>query len=316
MEVSLLSAFLGGALALLSPCGALLLPAFYASTAGTGARLALHGAVFTLGLLLILVPLGIGAGAVGALFAEHRTAIIAASSVVLVVLGALMVLGIGFDAARLLPGASRLQQSAATSTGMVKSLLLGAASGIGGFCAGPILGAVLTLAAAQGDLVSSGVLLAVYGMGMVVPMLLLALIWRRLGTDARRRLRGRSLTVLGRELHTTSIVSGVLIMVVGVLFWVTNGLVDAPSLVPLEVQSWLQTVISGVTGPAADIALVIVLTAALLAIWTALRMRLVRRQRDVRSAAGDRPSTEVDSATAASTAAPLPTEGPSAENTS
>ena len=36
MDITLLSAFLGGVLALLSPCAALLLPAFFGSTVGTG----------------------------------------------------------------------------------------------------------------------------------------------------------------------------------------------------------------------------------------------------------------------------------------
>ena len=68
MDIGLLSAFLGGGLALLSPCGALLLPAFFASTVGSGPRLWLHGAVFFVGLLTVLVPLGVGAGAIGSVF--------------------------------------------------------------------------------------------------------------------------------------------------------------------------------------------------------------------------------------------------------
>lgn len=39
MEVSILTAFLGGALALLSPCGAFLLPGFFATTVTTRVRL-------------------------------------------------------------------------------------------------------------------------------------------------------------------------------------------------------------------------------------------------------------------------------------
>ncbi len=57
MDIGLVTAFLGGMLAILSPCGALLLPAFFASTVGAGPRLLLHGSIFYLGLLLVLVPL-------------------------------------------------------------------------------------------------------------------------------------------------------------------------------------------------------------------------------------------------------------------
>lgn len=272
MEIGLLTAFVGGVLALLSPCAALLLPAFFASTVGSGPRLALHGAVFFLGLLLVLVPLGIGAGALGALFVTHRQAIVLIASVVLLLLGAAQALGFGFDPARLLPAGADLHARAASKAGIAKTLLLGAASGIAGFCTGPILGAVLTLAAARGESLASAALLAVYGAGMVVPLLLIAALWQRLGVRGRRLLRGRSLTLLGRELHTTSVITGVLIMAVGVLFWTTNGLVGAPELLPLAAQAWLQERASVLANPIIDIVAVLVIAGIVLVLWA-------RRQR-------------------------------------
>ena len=143
MDIGLVTAFLGGALAILSPCGALLLPAFFASTVGAGPRLALHGAVFYAGLLVILVPLGIGAGALGSLFVTHRTAVIAVASAIMIIFGVLQIFGFGFDASRLLPGSKELDRRATNSAGLVKSFLLGMASGVAGFCAGPILGVFL-----------------------------------------------------------------------------------------------------------------------------------------------------------------------------
>lgn len=279
MEIGLLTAFVGGVLALLSPCAALLLPAFFASTVGSGPRLALHGAVFYLGLLLVLVPLGIGAGALGALFVTHRQAIVLIASVVLLLLGAAQALGFGFDPSRLLPAGADLHARAASKAGIAKTLLLGAASGIAGFCTGPILGAVLTLAAARGESLASAALLAVYGAGMVVPLLLIAALWQRLGVRGRRLLRGRSFTLLGRELHTTSVITGVLIMAVGVLFWTTNGLVGAPELLPLAAQAWLQERASVLANPIIDIVAVLVIAGIVLVLWA-------RRQR-ARAAAAD-----------------------------
>ncbi|WP_114906915.1 cytochrome c biogenesis CcdA family protein [Ornithinimicrobium murale] len=272
MDIGLVSAFLGGVLALLSPCAALLLPAFFASTVGAGPRLLLHGAVFYLGLLVILIPLGVGAGAVGTLFVTHRQAIVLGSAILLIVLGVIQVLGLGFDPARLLPGGAQLQSRAASTSGLVKTLLLGAAGGIAGFCAGPILGAGLTLAAARGDVFSAGGLLAVYGAGMVVPLLLIAALWQRLGARGRTILRGRTVTVLGRELHTTSVLTGLLIITVGVLFWTTNGLVGAPELLPYEAQSWLQETSSLLANPLLDILALGVVAGLVLVLWA-------RRQR-------------------------------------
>lgn len=267
MDIGLVTAFLGGALAILSPCGALLLPAFFASTVGAGPRLLLHGGIFYAGLLLVLVPLGVGAGAVGTLFLTHRGLIVGVASAILVIFGVLQIFGIGFDAARLLPGGRALQSQAASRAGLVKTLLLGAASGVAGFCAGPILGAVLTLAAAQGSLVAAGLLLAIYGAGMVVPLLVIAALWGRIGERAQRILRGRIFTVWGREFHTTSVVTGALIVAVGIVFWTTNGLVTAPALLPTSVSAWLQGQSSVLANGWIDIVAIVVVAAIVLTLW-------------------------------------------------
>ncbi|RBM22743.1 cytochrome c biogenesis CcdA family protein [Streptomyces sp. PT12] len=278
MDIGLLAAFVGGTLALLSPCAALLMPAFFASTIGTGPKLLLHGAIFYLGLLIVLVPLGIGAGALGTLFVTHRQAIVLIASLVLIVLGAAQALGFGFDPSRLLPPGADLHSRAASTTGLVKTVLLGAASGIAGFCAGPILGAVLTLAAARGDTLAAGFLLAAYGAGMVLPLLLIAALWQRLGARGRRLLRGRTFTVLGRELHTTSAVTGLLITGVGILFWTTNGLVGAPELVPLDTQAWLQERASILANPILDILAVLGIATIVLLLWARHRRNRERAQ--------------------------------------
>ncbi len=267
MDIGLVTAFLGGTLALLSPCGALLLPAFFASTVGSGRRLLGHGTVFYAGLLVILVPLGIGAGALGALFVTHRETIIVAASVLLIVLGTAQIFGLGFDPERLLPGAGSLRANAQRRTGLVKTFLLGMVGGIAGFCAGPILGAVLTLAAATGDAVTSGLLLAIYGAGMVVPLIVLAATWQRLGTRGQRALRGRGFTLWGRNFHTTSVLTGVLIVVVGIVFWTTNGLVGVPELVPSDAVSWLTVRASGFANPVIDAVTVLALAALVLVVW-------------------------------------------------
>jgi cytochrome c biogenesis protein CcdA len=193
MDIGFLTALIGGALALLSPCGALLLPAFFASTAGSGPRLWAHGALFSVGLLVVLVPLGLGAGVLGTLFASHRDVIIIGASILMIVLGIIQLLGFGFDPSRFVPGAQQLQKQANQRTGWLKTLLLGAVSGVAGLCAGPILGAVLTLAASRNDVWASGTLLAVYGLGMVVPLLIIASVWNKLSPSGKSTLRGKPL---------------------------------------------------------------------------------------------------------------------------
>ena len=290
MDIGLIAAFLGGALALLSPCGALLLPAFFASSVGGGLRLGLHALIFYVGLVVVLVPLGLGVGALGSLFVTYRTTIVVVASVLLIGFGLVQLLGFGFDPARLLPGAHGLHQQAASRAGLAKTLFLGAASGLAGVCSGPILGAVLTLAAARGDVLLAGALLAVYAGGMVVPLLLLAWAWTRISERTRRALRGRSFTVLGRELHTTSVVTGLVLIGVGVLFWVTNGLVTAPTLVPSGVQLWLQEHSALLSGPVVDILAIVLVAGAILAVWA--RRGRARRSAEQRAEQSHRTSRE------------------------
>lgn len=273
MDIGILTALIGGALALLSPCGALLLPAFFASTAGSGPRLWAHGGLFSVGLLVVLVPLGLGAGVLGTLFASHREVIVIGASVLMMVLGLVQLLGFGFDPSRFVPGAEQLQKQANQRTGWVKTLLLGAVSGVAGLCAGPILGAVLTLAAAKNDVWSAGALLAVYGLGMVVPLMILASVWSRLSPRGKARLRGKSFTVFGREFHTTSVITGAIIILVGVLFWTTNGLINMPELLPAGASAWLQESTAVLSNPLVDALLLLVVVGIILGFWIRARYR-------------------------------------------
>ncbi len=276
MELGLLAAFLGGTLALLSPCGALLLPAFFAATTGSRTRLLLSGGVFFVGLSLTLMPLGLGVSAVGALVTTHRDVLILVAGWMVIVFGALQVLGIGFDAARLLPGTDAVRGAAGRRTGLVRALLLGTVSGVAGFCSGPILGAVLTLAATQQSPVLAGSMLAVYGAGMVVPLLAIAASWERLGPHGRARLRGRAWQMGPLRLHSTSVATGLLLIAVGVLFLTTNGLASLPGPLPTSVTAGAQTGLLTFSRNVSEPLLIIALTVVALGVWFALDRRAAR----------------------------------------
>ncbi len=147
IEIGVLAAFAAGVLALLSPCSALLLPSFFAYAFATKRALVTRTLVFYVGLLITLVPLGTGAAAASRLIYGHRPLLIAVAGWTIIGLGVLQLLGKGFA----LPFASRLQSwsAARTSQGWVSTLILGAVYGLAGFCSGPVLGAILTVAATQ-----------------------------------------------------------------------------------------------------------------------------------------------------------------------
>jgi cytochrome c biogenesis protein CcdA len=219
IEIGYLAAFLGGVLTLLSPCGALLLPSFFAYAFGSPAALLGRTGVLYLGLATTLVPLGSGAALASALFFDHRQTLVLVAGWVLIGLGVLQALGGGFA----LRAAERAQGRFAGRTSLGAIFGLGAVYGLAGFCSGPILGAVLTVAAADGRAWHGGALLAVYALGMAGPLFLLALGWDRFDLGRRRWLRGRAFRVGPWQLHSTAVVSGLLFVALGVLFLLTDG---------------------------------------------------------------------------------------------
>ena len=274
-EVGLLAAFAAGVLALLSPCSALLLPSFFAYAFASRSALMLRTAAFYAGLLLTLVPLGTGAGAASALFYGNRGLLVTVAGWAIVALGVMQIFGKSFA----MPFADRLQawsnqQSGTAASGRaswLSTVALGAVYGLAGFCSGPVLGAILTMAATQGSPLQGGLLLAVYALGMAGPLFVLAALWDRFDLGRRAWLRGRMLHLGPLHVHTTSLVSGLLFVTIGVLFLRFDGTAGITGVLGLgdttdlefEAQRWIGEVTSGVPGWAVPAA--VALLAALVA---------------------------------------------------
>ena len=224
VEVSFLASFLGGLLSLLSPCSALLLPAFFAYAFESRGELVGRTAVFYLGLCATLVPLGMGISAVSTLVYGHRSTLITVSGLVIIVLGIIQILGGGFSL-----GPIERLRGRVRGDSIVTTFILGAVYGFAGFCSGPILGAVLTVAATSGSALRGAGLLATYAAGMATPLFLMSLLWERFDLGHRRWLRGRELSLGRFRFHSTNLFSGLMFIAVGVLFIVfegTSGLED------------------------------------------------------------------------------------------
>lgn len=228
-EIGYLAAFLGGLLALISPCSALLLPAFFAYSLDSAGRLLARTGIFYAGLATTLVPLGVAGSYASRFFYGNRDLLVSVGGWLIIALGAAQILGLGFASRRLAAVSGRIRPTTAAPV-----YALGLVYGFAGFCAGPILGSVLTVAAFSGSPVYGGLLLAVYALGMAVPLFFLALLWDRYDLGSRRWLRGRGLTVGRFRLHTTSLVSGAFFIVLGVLFLVFDGATTLPGLVSVD----------------------------------------------------------------------------------
>jgi len=135
--------------------------------------LIVNAAAFVLGFSLVFVLVGTAFGVLGTLLAERKT--------LLVQLGGLLLIALGLHQIGLIqiPGLRRsVRLTSATPTGgnAVASGLVGMTFAAGWTpCAGPILGAILTLALSQGNAGHAAGLLAVYSAGLAIPFLAIAI---------------------------------------------------------------------------------------------------------------------------------------------
>ncbi|MEV6070534.1 cytochrome c biogenesis CcdA family protein [Nocardia sp. NPDC052001] len=267
--VGFFAAFLGGLLALLSPCSALLLPSFFAYSFTSSGRLLARTGMFYLGLATTLVPLGIAGSFAGQLFSNNRELLITIGGWTIIGLGVLQILGRGFSfgfARRAAAKQGRPERSGAV-------YLLGLVYGLAGFCAGPILGSILAVAAVGGSPVQGGLLLAVYALGMAAPLFALAACWDRFGLGQRKLLRGKSFSVGKLELHSTSLLSGLFFILLGAVFLIFDGTSALPGLLGAETEFHVEATVQRLSGAVSDTTVLLVLGAIALGLvgWRLLR---------------------------------------------
>ncbi len=177
--LGLVVAFLAGVLSFLSPCVLPLVPSYVGFLTGmtlpevtARRRIALvHALLFVAGFSLIFVLLGASATALGGALKYYQVWIARAGGVLVILFGLLClgVVKVGF-----LEQERRLQLQH-KPVGYLGSVLVGMAFGAGWTpCIGPVLGAILSLAATSGSVPRGMLLLGVYSAGLAVPFLLAA----------------------------------------------------------------------------------------------------------------------------------------------
>lgn len=267
MDIGLTGAFVGGLLTLLSPCSAMLLPAFFSYAFASPRDLLTRTGIFYLGLITTLLPLGVLAGTLGAFVSQHRFTFVTVASVIVIALGALMLLNVP------LPFLNRGTNTEGTSVTAVYAL--GTVYGLAGVCAGPLLGAVLTVAAVSGTALSGGIIVLVFAAGMAMPLLLLALLWGRFPA-IKGLVRPREVTV-GRWSNTwTGIIGGALTIGVGVLLLVTAGTTELSGLLGASDQAALEGSVLSAADSVPDVVVVLVVLALALTGWLVVRARRKR----------------------------------------
>ncbi|WBU58970.1 cytochrome c biogenesis CcdA family protein [Paracoccus albus] len=173
-------AVLAGILSFLSPCVLPVVPPYLAYMTGisvnglkTGERSAVPAAMmFVLGLSTVFLVMGFAASAFGRLFLEYQ--------IWLARIGGLAVIVMGLHFLHVFR-IRMLDQEARLDTGdqggsALGAYVLGLAFAFGWTpCIGPLLGAILALAASEGEIGRGTGLLAVYALGLGIPFLLSAI---------------------------------------------------------------------------------------------------------------------------------------------
>jgi cytochrome c biogenesis protein CcdA len=218
LEASFLVAFAGGVLSLLAPCSALLLPAFFAYAFTSRTELLGRTLLFLAGLCTVFIPLGLGASLVAALLLDYRETTIVIAGCLLIAFGVVEILGGGFSIAP--QGLANKFQAGRSATAAYAT---GLVYGISGFCAGPLLGAVLTVAATSPSPLIGALLLFTYSLGTALPLFLIAWLWDRYQLGSRAWLRGRVIRVGPVQTHTTSLIAGLIFIAFGISFIAFQG---------------------------------------------------------------------------------------------
>jgi cytochrome c-type biogenesis protein len=218
-SVSLLTAFAGGLASFVSPCVLPIVPGYLSFISGVNVaefkateapaglirRVAIMSCVFVLGFSTVFVTLGAAATLIGYTLQQHKRELGMIGGVVVIVLG-LHTAGIIKIPWLLYEKRAEMRQR---PVGLFGAYLVGLAFGFGWTpCIGPILGAILLYASQQETVAQGVVLLSSYSAGLGVPFIVSALAINRFF---------RASSQLKRHMHAVEVVSGVLLVGVGVL---------------------------------------------------------------------------------------------------
>ncbi len=219
--VEIPAAILAGLLSFVSPCVLPLIPGYLSFISGvsieelssrekTGSqygKLVLNTVFFVIGFSIVFVLLGAGATKVGNLLQSNLVIFNKVAGVVvflfgLHVAGLLKIKALNYE---------KRFHARRKSMGVIGSMTIGIAFAFGWTpCIGPILGAILTLAAQQGSVNHGIMLLLFYSAGLGIPFILTALLFNYLIG---------AFGFIKRHFRAVEIISGALLMLVGVLIF-------------------------------------------------------------------------------------------------
>ena len=218
-NISIPTALFAGFVSFLSPCVLPLVPAYLVYLTGATVEhvaseeqpaasrraVLLCALLFVLGFSTVFVGLGASASVIGAVLRRWSAELSIAAGIVIIVMG-LHFLGLTRIGFLMREGRVPIPKP----VGLWGAYVMGLAFAFGWTpCIGPVLAAILSIAASENTVQKGALLLAVYSAGLGIPFLLAALLIER-SSSALARLR--------RHLVTVERVMGGLMVLVGIAF--------------------------------------------------------------------------------------------------
>jgi cytochrome c-type biogenesis protein len=219
LEVGLFSAFIAGLLAFISPCILPLVPVYISLMSSKAIYrggnikiserlyLFLNSIFFVLGFSIVFIVLGSTATIIGQALQDYSGIIVKIGGVVLIIFGLQYM---GLFRIRFLNIEKRFSVPSSLATGYLSSFVIGVIFSFGWIpCVGMILSGILLLASQLDTLLQGIMLLAVFSFGLGLPFILASIFISFFSNFLKK---------INKHLNVVSIISGVFLVVLGLIF--------------------------------------------------------------------------------------------------
>lgn len=215
-------AYAAGVLSFLAPCGAVLLPSFFAYAFKKRTALVTATWWFFAGFMTLFLPIGLGATAISTALIVNREAYAWAGGLALFVLAGLALFGKGLHVP--MPAFLRGRKHADGFSAYVIGVAFGFT--IAG-CTAPLLALALAFSVMSKHFLVAALTLLAFGLGLITPLLALAAASDRTRLLQHRFFRGVvwSVRIAGKErtFHSTNVIAAAIIAAVATVFIASRG---------------------------------------------------------------------------------------------
>ena len=216
LSLSFFIAFLGGVLSLLSPCILPIMPAFFAYTFGEQKNITKMTFAFFSGSTVVFILLGFSASLIGKFLINNKGVLSTVSGIFMLIFGLMMIFNKGFSLMKI--NAAKNLDNKSTLSVFIFGILFAI-----GFtpCIGPILASILFLAAGS-SILSAGLLLFMYSLGLMLPLFIMAYFYDKYNLAGKPWIAGKEFEFAGLKFHTTKLIAGLMFVSLGIIYLIYN----------------------------------------------------------------------------------------------